>query len=302
MKSTVKTLLRKGDALAHKHLNFDQYYFIQKQLGFPIVKHNFRHRLSYELNLIEPRTFNQKLTHRKLHCRDPTWISVTDKVAVRDWLAQRGLPTGLHLIPMITICDSVEKLAVADLPKSFIVKAAWASGQNCIVHDYPNERDKVIQTTTRWYKNSADYGRRKLIWAAQHIPRRLIIEELLCDEQNKVPVDYKFFCFHGRCKFIQVDTDRFDGHKRQLFQRDLMPIDVAYNKPIGRIAELPAELPKMIDMAEQLAADFGFLRVDLYHVDQQVFFGELTQTPENGTGFFNPSDFDSIAGEYWAYP
>ena len=284
------------------NFDFDRYHAIQKLLGFPIAKLYFYRRLGYQLDLNNPLTLNQKLTYRKLHCRNPIWISVTDKVAVRDWLVRRGIPKNLNLIPTVGVFNSFEEIQNANLPKTFIAKAAWASAQNAIVRNVSQERDEFLKSCASWYSRSSAYGRRHLIWPAQHILRRVIVEELLMDGQNKAPADYKFFCFHGKCKFFQVDMDRFSGHARRLFWPDGKPIDVAYNRPIARDAELPPELPTMIDLAEDLAADFGFVRVDLYSYDGHVFFGELTQTPGNGTEPFNPREFDLFFGRLWAYP
>lgn len=38
----------------------------------------------------------------------------------------------------------------------------------------------------------------------------------------------------------------------------------------------------MVDIAEALSSDFDFVRVDLYCVPDQVWFGELTCTPRAG--------------------
>ena len=42
----------------------------------------------------------------------------------------------------------------------------------------------------------------------------------------------------------------------------------------------PERLEDMLEMAKKLSADFPYVRVDLYAIQDQVFFGELTFSPD----------------------
>ena len=44
----------------------------------------------------------------------------------------------------------------------------------------------------------------------------------------------------------------------------------------------PKNFDNMIKIAEKLAEDFKFVRVDLYNIDGKIYFGELTFTPRGG--------------------
>ena len=61
----------------------------------------------------------------------------------------------------------------------------------------------------------------------------------------------------------------------------------------------PSNLDTMIDICRKLSEDFDFVRVDLYSIHDQVFFGELTHYPAAGFGKFNPPAFDLEMGSYW---
>jgi hypothetical protein len=55
----------------------------------------------------------------------------------------------------------------------------------------------------------------------------------------------------------------------------------------------------MVRVAESLAEDFDFIRVDLYSVANKIYFSELTPYPGGVTHRFEPESVDSILGEKW---
>jgi hypothetical protein len=52
----------------------------------------------------------------------------------------------------------------------------------------------------------------------------------------------------------------------------------------------------MLEIVKLLSKDFPFVRVDLYNVDGNIFFGELTFYPWSGYVKFTPSEFDEQLG------
>ncbi len=58
----------------------------------------------------------------------------------------------------------------------------------------------------------------------------------------------------------------------------------------------------MTEIAVALAGSYDFMRVDLYSVDEDVFFGELTPYPSSGLERFRPGSFDSQLGAKWKLP
>ena len=61
--------------------------------------------------------------------------------------------------------------------------------------------------------------------------------------------------------------------------------------------EKPKLYEKAIIIAEELSMEFDFIRVDLYLLDDKIYFGELTNIPESGTGKFRPRSLDFKLGE-----
>jgi hypothetical protein len=52
----------------------------------------------------------------------------------------------------------------------------------------------------------------------------------------------------------------------------------------------------MIAIAETLGRDFEFVRIDLYVLEDKVYFGEITHTPTAGLSRPKPRDFDAALG------
>ena len=53
----------------------------------------------------------------------------------------------------------------------------------------------------------------------------------------------------------------------------------------------------MYQVAEKLAEDFVFVRVDLYDVNSKIYFGELTFTPTGGLDSDYSRKIDEYLGE-----
>jgi hypothetical protein len=51
-----------------------------------------------------------------------------------------------------------------------------------------------------------------------------------------------------------------------------------------------------LEVATELAASFPFVRVDLYALNEKIYFGELTFYPGKGVERFRPASFDRTFG------
>jgi hypothetical protein len=158
-------------------------------------------------------------------------------------------------------------------------------------------KKEIISICKRWL--SKPYGFRKLQWAYQPIKRKIVIEKLLRDSSGKIPDDYKFSIIHGKCRLIQVYYDRFTGINRAWYTRDWKYIDVEGIIEHAPLKKKPSNLKEMIYLAESLGKYFDFIRVDLYLVDNNIYFGELTNYPLAGKTPFRPISMDFELGSKW---
>lgn len=119
-------------------------------------------------------------------------------------------------------------------------------------------------------------------------------------------IDYKFFCFNGRCEMLYVIADRKLGGDVSLgvFTRDFQKLNVCRSDERPMTFEIPKPdgFEKMIEYAERLAKPFPQVRVDLYNVEGKIWFGELTFY--DGSGYFSyiPDSFDFKLGNKFDFP
>jgi hypothetical protein len=111
------------------------------------------------------------------------------------------------------------------------------------------------------------------------LERKILIEENIStsDELN----DYSFFCVKGNVIYCQVDVDRFANHRRALCtvpEFRILPVRINHLEVPDQL-ERPPRFNEMARIASDLSRDFDFVRIDLYAVDDRVFFGGYTFTP-----------------------
>jgi hypothetical protein len=267
-----------------------------------VLKRLFLKKLGYELSLSHPKTFNEKIQWLKLHDRTPRHTVCADKLAVRE-VIRRELGEE-YLIPLYAHTDRLEEITLDSLPdEPCIIKTTHDSGTRFIV------RDKRAITEAEWQKFKAQFAKSMARnfycttreWQYKNIPRGIIVEKLLLDH-GAIPNDYKLHCFNGRVELIQVDLDRATDHKRNLYDINWKRQDFGWKYAGGEDVPRPAHLDEMISSAKKLAAQFCFLRVDFYEVEDAVYFGEMTFHPESGLGPFDPPEWDLKLGQRLRLP
>ena len=268
------------------------------------IRRKFRAEMGRELDLDEPRTFNEKQLWLNLRRRNPRWVACTDKYAVREYVRERI--GDQYLVPLLGVYDDVDAIDLQALPDRFMVKATHGSGWNLLVWDkHELDWSEESRKLRDWLARS--YYSHKREWQYRDIPPRLVIEELLVDGDGRLPPDYKLFCFPAAgpaATLIEVDLDRFTPtHGRNFYDWEWRRLDLVQGIPnADRDAPRPRCLEEMIDISQRLARDFHFARVDLYELGGRVYFGELTFTSGAGTTPFRPDDWDRRLGDLIELP
>jgi hypothetical protein len=260
-----------------------------------LVRKFLRHQ-GYVPNLAAPSTFNEKLLHRMLFDRTRILTIFADKLAVRDYVAQR-LEGIQNLTAVYGIFSREEDLDSFDFPSRFALKANHGSDWNYIHHGGQFSRIRLVQLSRRWLKSN--YGKMTGEWCYNGIKPKVFCEEYLGDGYRS-PVDYKFFCFSGIVRFFLATFDRESGRKINFYDRDRNLLDVRVSEaPRKFYAPPPPNLAQMISIAERLSQGIDFVRVDLYDIEDRVVFGEMTANPGGLANRYYPQEWDATFGSYW---
>jgi len=248
-------------------------------------------KLGYLPHFENPRSLNEKINYIKLFNRNPVRALIADRLKVRDYAAERI--SGCNFPQILWRGTRLDRAAWDALPALFVIKANHGSKMTRIVDKRTDAFDGIERETDSWL--SRDYSRYGREWIYDGLERYLIAEEML-GHGGSAPVDFKFFVMNGRVGFVQVDIGRFGDHRRNLYTRDFIRIDAEYEHPSTDDVPKPDGFERALRIAERLAADLDFIRVDLYLLGGEIYFGELTNTPENGFGRMRPRSFDFEMG------
>ena len=251
-----------------------------------------------KLDLNNPVTLNEKLMWLKLNTyrNNPLVTQCADKYRVREYVKQAGCPELLN--ELYGVWDSVDEIPWDTLPDAFVMKCNHGCGYNILCPDKKNlDISDAEEKLDRWMHEA--FWRRLSEVQYQHIPKKIICEEFLGSGEDLY--DYKIYCFHGKAEYLLVCAGREKGKpKFYFFDRNwnLAPITRdGKNAPADFTIEKPARLEQMLQYAQQLAAPFPFVRVDLYYVKEKIYFGELTFVPSAALDDSRLPETDILFGE-----
>ena len=266
------------------------------------VKIHYEYFSGNKLDLNNPKDFTEKIAWYKVFYRPKSLNQLVDKFAVRAFIEEKIGSQFLNTF--YGVFDDVNEIKFDEVPEKFVIKATHTSGHNLIVRDKNKlNLDKTKKLLKKWLKIN-QYYRIGQEWAYKDVKPRIIIEKYLEQIDQKSLTDFKFYCFDGKAKFIDIHTDREDEHKQGSFDLNFerLPFGVSRFKQIYESPEKPVNLKEMIECAEVLSEKLPFVRVDFYAIDGKTIFGEMTFYPSDGRKKFYPEKYNRIIGDYFTLP
>lgn len=257
----------------------------------------YKYYLNEDLNLNHPRTFNEKLQWLKLYDRKPEYTKMVDKYGAKEYVA--NIVGKDYIIPTLAVYYSVEEIDFETLPNQFVLKCTHDSGGVVVCKDKSKlDKQNAIKLLGDGLKKNFYYQNRE--WPYKNVIPRIIAEQYMVDESGEELKDYKFFCFDGEPKIVQVDYDRFDNHKRNLYDLEWnrLPFTLGFPTDWNHEIAKPEALEEMIEVARQLSKGIPHVRVDLYHIKGKVYFGEMTFYHGSGFEKFTPEEWNNTLGEW----
>jgi hypothetical protein len=266
---------------------------------------------------LKPVGLNAKIRYRMANDRRSILKLCANKWTAREIVMSKVGPKylpGLH-----QVLTSAYEVDWELLPEAFVAKAAWRSGGTFIclpiaAWGSPSRLDPEVprlvgsrnalsrQDFVDFFgRLGSDYSwepGRFPEWAYAGGSEKIMIEEFINDGSDQLPKDYKFFCFEGVPRFIQVDFPLKPLRDIYSVEWQKIPVNISYPNSPWKLDQ-PLNFPEMLRLARIMSLGLDFLRVDMYNVNGRIFIGELTCYPEGGVGQIKPRSYDKIWGEYW---
>lgn len=265
------------------------------------IKKKYKLVTGENLNLNNPQTFNEKIQWLKLHDRNPSYVAMVDKYAVKQYISEKiGAE---YVIPTLGKWNHFCEIDFKSLPKQFVLKTTHDSGGVVIVRDKSmldiKQARRVINNSL---KRNYYYDGRE--WPYKDIKPCIIAEKYMVDESGVELKDYKIFCFDGKPKLMEVDFGRYSVHKRNLYTTDWKYIDASIKYPNDPSVQIPKpkRLEKMLEIASILSEGIPHVRVDLYSAEDKIYFGELTFHHGDGMEKFHPNELGELMGKWITIP
>lgn len=231
--------------------------------------------------------FNDIIFRRKMDLWDQDLSLYADKIAVREYVARNV--GSKYLVPLQGVYDSPEAIRPEQLHYPCVIKSNHASGHFLFLNepvvslDCDLLRDWLV---TDWFLL---YGEP----CYRGITPRLFVEDRI-NSDDQALYDYKFHCFGGKVKSIAVISDRsltekpMMIHYNEKWEKQEFSIEnLLYHGDM----EKPENLAELIEISEELAKIFKYIRVDLYNHNNKIIFGELT--------FFHYGAHGKNTSAYW---
>lgn len=263
-------------------LGSDKRYFERK----------YKEKFGRELDLKEPKTFNEKVIKRILFDKKDIYTQLADKYLVREYVKKKIGED--YLIRLYGVYNDVEEIKLDELPNKFVLKCNHDSGSVCIcedkkIFDFIKAKEKL----KKCLKKNFYYVTRE--WQYKNIEPKIICEEKLNDI-----TDYKIHCFAGKAAYLEVVFSRFENIKRNIYDVNwrLQKYKMSEDENTEEEILKPKNLNEIIKTAEKLAEEFIYCRVDLYNDNGKIKFGEMTFTPSSGLDIMS-EDFDLYLGRLW---
>lgn len=254
------------------------------------------------LDLKNPKTFDEKLNWLKLYDRQDLYTTMVDKYAVKKYVA--SLIGQEHVIPTLGVWDRVKDIDFDSLPNQFVLKFTHNSGGILICKDKSKlDKEMLDKSFTKFLKTNYFYLHRE--WPYKNVKPRIIAEKLMKDDKDTTGVglvDHKFYCFNGEPKYLYVATGfGFAGGDRRISFVDLdwklAPFRRTDYQGLKELPEKPSRFDEMVELARFFAKGHRFLRVDLYQINDEIYFSEFTFTPSAGRMELVPRKYERILGD-----
>lgn len=208
-----------------------------------------------------------------------------------------------YIIPTYAVYNSVNDIDWQTLPESFVLKCTHDSGSAIICNNKKHFDFRNAEESLRNHLK-INYYAQNLEWPYKTVRPRIICEKNICTNGEDLK-DYKWFCFNGEPKIILIASNRNSNEetKTDFFDMDFnhLPFRSGHNNSDAPV-EKPVLFDKMKEIAKTVSSGYPHMRVDLYEVNGNIYFGEVTFFHWGGFVPFEPIEWDYRIGNMLTLP
>ncbi|WP_047247876.1 ATP-grasp fold amidoligase family protein [Maribacter thermophilus] len=266
------------------------------------VKIYYEYYSGNKLDYDDPKDFNERISWYKVFFRPKILNQLVDKYHVKSYVEKK---VGDHILnETIGVYDSVSKIDFDSLPDQFVIKGVHGFHFNLIVKDKSKLNRMKSRYLLKKWMNKNQYYRGGMEWAYKDVKPLLLVEKYLEEMGQDIINDYKFFCFNGVPKFVQIDLERGINNYRCYYDMDWNKQEFYTEQNPFYTGEVqkPSNFDEMKEVAIKLSEKFPFVRVDLYSIEGKTVFGEMTFYPTDARKRFLPEKYNKIIGDYFVLP
>ena len=207
----------------------------------------FKYSMGYPLDLEHPKTYNEKLQWLKLHDRKPLYTQLVDKLAVKDYVAEKLGPE--YVVPVIGgPWDSVDEIDFDALPDQFVLKCTHDSGGVVVCRGKAQfDREAAKAKLAKSLSRNFYWANRE--WPYKDVRPRVFAERYLENKHGELP-DYKFLTFGGETRLMYIATGRNSdsGTRCDYYDADFvhLPFENGHEN-----ADIPPEKPLCFEQMKE---------------------------------------------------
>ena len=270
------------------------------------IKLRYRFQMGKQLNLKNPRAFQEKLHWLKLHDKNPLYTKLVDKVLVKDYVSERI--GSKYVIPLLGVWNRPEDIEWDILPERFVLKTNHSGGNTGVIicrNKAEFDRQKAIDKLNASLCHDIYKDLRE--WPYKNVEKKVFAEQFVetAPGVQDLP-DYKFFCFDGKVRALFVATDRQTPGvdlKFDYFDEDYNHLPIRQGHPNSITPpKKPQSFEEMKRIASELSKGIPHVRVDFYEVNGKPYFGEFTFCHFGAMVPFEPEEWDYKFGEWLELP
>jgi hypothetical protein len=263
-------------------------------LRHPVMMLRHHRKLGSWPNAGRPRGLTEKLMWRKLFDRNPLFVTITDKLAARAFIAERS--PALPHTQLLWSGDSAHDIPDEVMAGPTMVKPNNGSGVNFIVENGRPDRPTIARATRHLVGPAGN--RRREEWAYWPIRGRLLAEKVVALGGPHLPTDLKVYVAGERVCAVWASDEPGDIFIT-LDADGAVLADPDSKATLPWSEQLAGLVREAARLALPLAAGFDMLRVDFLVAANGLLAGELTVYTAGGfEQWENPAIAEDIAGAW----